>query len=289
MKRNLVILAAGLGSRYGGLKQVDTIGPNGEAIIDYSIYDAGAAGFEKIIFVVREDIQNHFKKYMDLVPDSIEVVCSFQPDASIINPDRTKPWGTGHAVLSASEYIDGPFTVINADDFYGKDAYRKAIKFFSVKSDRHAIIPYPLKHTLSPFGPVSRAVCSVDANGYLLTIDEYLQIEESENKIVYHHHGQKTTIDPDTLVSMNFWCFQENAIGVFKRSFKEFLERNITSMNEEFLIPHVAQSLLDSGSKIFVDKTNGSWFGITYKEDRAIAVDKLHKMIKEGLYPEKLW
>jgi len=290
MKPILVILAAGLGSRYGGLKQIDAIGPNGEAIIDYSIFDAIRTGFKKIILVIRADILEHIKRYTLSIKSSIEIDYMIQPHASEINSERSKPWGTGHAVLSASKSIDGPFTVINADDFYGREAFEKAIQFFTDNKNEnsHALVGYPLTSTLSPFGTVSRAKCTMDS-GFLSSIDEILEIWKEDGKIYSKHEGQKLPLDPQTIVSMNFWCFQTSALQAFQQAFDIFINTSDLSLKEELLIPHVVHNMIAEGSKFKVENTSGQWFGVTYKEDKKNAVENIRQLIKEGKYPEKLW
>jgi len=289
MKPNLVILAAGLGSRYGGIKQIDSIGPNQEAIVDYSIFDAIEAGFKKIILVVREDISVHFVKFKSI--SNIEVVIANQEESKLINPERIKPWGTGHAVLSIDKFIDGPFSVINADDFYGRESYQKALDFFKRKTDvnTHALIGFPLNSTLSQNGTVSRAICEIDSNSTLTGIEELQDIWGEDDRIYYKKEGETTELNGNPIVSMNFWCFQENAKQAFRTGFERFLQNNKLELKSEYLIPHVAQSLLDNGSIIKVDTSSGTWFGITYKEDKPLAIQNIKELIKKGVYPPDLW
>lgn len=289
MKPTLVILAAGLGSRYGGLKQVDGIGPSGESILDYSIYDAYRAGYKKIILVVRKDILHNFKNYTSSISFPIEISCVIQPAASEINPERTKPWGTGHAIIAASNSIDGPFTVINADDFYGRQAFEKGVEILTNKNeDSNALVGYPLAATLSKFGAVSRAKCHVDS-GFLASIDELPEIWEENERIYSNQEGERIPLDPELIVSMNFWCFQKEALDTFQQTFDLFLQGSNLSLKAELLIPHVVQRMIEEGAKFRVEKTSAKWFGVTYKEDKKNAVESIRQLIREGEYPEKLW
>ncbi len=301
MKPTLLILAAGLGSRYGGLKQLDQIGPSGETLMDYSIFDAKRAGFGKVVFVIRksfeEDFINHiFSKYIDF----IEVDYVFQeldtlPEGYSVPPERIKPWGTGHAVLMAQTKIDCPFAVINADDFYGKDSFL-AIASFLIALDednknRYCLLAYKLKNTLSEHGTVSRGLCYLDKNDYLINIEEHTKISIEKNAIIsIGKNNQKFDLSENAPVSMNLMGFTPSAFSYFKYYFNEFIENNKDSLKAELYLPEVVSKIIKSGSaKVRVLPSNEKWFGVTYKEDREIVVQNINEMINKGVYPNKLW
>ncbi len=247
MNPNLVILAAGIGSRYGGLKQIDSLGPAGEAILDYSVYDAMKAGFGKIIFIIRQNILEDFKSFIgNKYGDQIEITYAIQPDPQSINPDRTRPWGTGQAVIAAENKIDGPFAVINADDFYGKQAFIIAYNFLKSrhKDSEHSMVGYPLKSTLSDHGAVSRGRCFVNGHNKLTGIKEMLKVWKENGKIWFQDHDKNCEIDKNTIVSMNFWCFQKEIFLHFKEGFDQFLLKNRGSESAEFLIPEVVNKTI---------------------------------------------
>lgn len=292
MKKTLVILAAGIGSRYGGgVKQLEPVGPNGEIIIDYSIHDAIAAGFQKIIFIIRHDIEDDFR---EVIGDRIEKICkpldvevayAFQDlsDVPIIVPEgRTKPWGTGHAILACDALIDEPFAVINADDYYGKNGFKAASAF--LETNKYGLIGYVLKNTLSDNGGVTRGICSVE-NGKLIGIDETKNIVKT--KAGAESNGKK--LDVESLVSMNFWCYPKEFMLVLKKGFPEFLANMTDSLKDEFLLPIIADGMLKEGVEFSVLPTDDSWFGVTYKEDKAAVVESFRKLYDCGVYKKDLY
>lgn len=298
MKPTLLILAAGMGSRYGGIKQMDSFGPSGETIIDYSIYDAIRSGFGKIVFIIREDFAEAFKNIFESrLKGKVETDYVMQEMDSFTNgfkpsAERSKPWGTAHAVLCAKEAINEPFAVINADDFYGRDAFEKAAKFLreEVSPQTWCIIGYQLAKTLSENGTVSRGVCQVDESGNLISIAERVKIYPEGNKIIYEENGSKTELPSDTPVSMNFWCFHQNAFGYIQQLFQKFLQENGDKPKAEFFIPIVGDAFIkEKLGKIKVIETSSQWFGVTYKEDAPGVKQNIQALIKSGAYPENLW
>ncbi len=294
MKRpSLLILAAGMGSRYGGLKQLDTFGPNEETIIDYSLYDAIDAGFQKIIFVIRREFEKEFRtKVEPRWADRAELCYAFQeidtlPDGFICPSNRTKPWGTGHAIWVAKNCIDEAFGVINADDFYGRDALHSLFNFLNFQSD-YAVVSYLLKETLSEYGTVNRGVCSVSADGYLQKIVECRNIHKAD-EIYYESGDLKIILDPGTPVSMNMWGLQLDYFKYAETYFTDFLTKHIYEPTAEFYIPDLIQYLMDKKiKKIKVIPTESKWFGVTYKEDKSVVEGALLKMIENGDYPVRL-
>lgn len=298
MKPTLLILAAGMGSRYGGIKQMDSFGPSGETIIDYSIYDAIRSGFGKIVFIIREDFAEAFKNIFESrLKGKVETDYVMQEMDSFTNgfkpsAERSKPWGTAHAVLCAKEAINEPFAVINADDFYGRDAFEKAAKFLKeeVSPQTWCIIGYQLAKTLSENGTVSRGVCQVDESGNLISIAERVKIYPEGNKIIYEENDSKTELPSDTPVSMNFWCFHQNAFGYIQQLFQKFLQENGDKPKAEFFIPIVGDAFIkEKLGKIKVIETSSQWFGVTYKEDAPGVKQNIQALIKSGAYPENLW
>ncbi|MBS1628051.1 MAG: nucleotidyltransferase [Bacteroidetes bacterium] len=299
MQPTLVILAAGMASRYGSMKQVESFGMNGETIMEYSIYDAIRAGFGKVIFIIREEFVDTFKeKFEAKLKGKIEVDYVFQSihsfaEAQYIHPDRKKPWGTGHAVLCCKGKINEPFAVINADDFYGKDAFEKAAYFLKNECNEktYSIIGYHLVNTLSEHGSVSRGVCSVDANNNLTEINERTKIYRLEDgSIVYEDESDLHVLAGNGLVSMNYICFHPNVIDLCETLFYDFLKRNRNDPKAEFFIPFVTNHFIHSGKgRVKVVPTSAQWFGVTYKEDAPVVKASLHKLIKAGEYPERLW
>ncbi|MFC4233566.1 NDP-sugar synthase [Parasediminibacterium paludis] len=298
MKPTLVILAAGMASRYGGMKQVEAFGPSGETIMDYSIYDAIAAGFGKVIFIIREDFADAFKAIFEpKLAGKIETVYVYQKLESYVGgrtipADRTKPWGTGHALLCCKEVIDGPFAVINADDFYGKDGFVKAADFLNTKcsDDLYAVMGYSLVNTLSDNGSVSRGVCEIDADGNLLGIDETTAIYKKDGEIVADIEGGTKTLAPETNVSMNFFCFGKSFIALAEELFEVFLDTQIAVPKSEFYIPKIADEFIKSGrGKVEVIGTAAKWFGVTYKEDAEGVKASVHALVDAGEYPVSLW
>ncbi|HEY8929927.1 MAG TPA: sugar phosphate nucleotidyltransferase [Mucilaginibacter sp.] len=299
MKPTLLILAAGMASRYGSMKQVDGFGPNGETIIDYSIYDAIKAGFGKISFIIREEFQDAFKAIFEpKLAGRIETDYVFQsydlkPFGIDKEIERAKPWGTAHAVLAARNQIHEPFCVINADDYYGYDAFEKMAKFLTteVTDSQYAIIGYQIDKTLSDYGTVSRGVCKVDDAGNMVEINERTEVYFKEDgSVAYKDATGEHALSNDTRVSMNFWGFTP---AVFKQSepmFREFVAANENNPKSEFFIPIVADNLIKSGEASFkVIPTASKWFGVTYKEDKPIVQKSISELVANGTYPEKLW
>lgn len=298
MKPTLLVLAAGMGSRYGGLKQADQVGPNGETIIDYSIYDAIQAGFGKIVLVVRQNILEDMKALFDPKwGNKIKLEYAIQevniPIEGIDNlPERTKPWGTGHAVMVAKSHINEPFAVINADDFYGADAFKTISKYLQegISNNEFSMVGYILKNTLSDHGYVSRGVCETDANNFLQSITERTNIERIDGTVVYKDgDGTQHPLNEDTYVSMNFWGFTPSFFTEAEIQFKSFVQKNASNEKAEFYIPSVvAQMMSEDRLKVKVLESTAQWMGVTYKEDKPVVIEKINRLIKDGLYPEKL-
>ena len=300
MKPTLFILAAGMGSRYGGLKQLDGLGPNGETIMDYSVFDAMRAGFGKVVFVIRKDFEEDFRrvvlsKYADHVPCE---VC-FQgidclPEGFTRNPERTKPWGTNHAVLMAKDLIHEPFMVINADDFYGKESFEIMAKFLldvNGQEGKYCMAGYRVGNTLSEHGTVSRGVCATDKLGYLTDVVERTAIESKDNHIVFpDENGNEVEIPFDTPVSMNMWGFTPEYFKYTEEAFKEFLQVSGQELKTEFYIPTLVNDLIKAGKATCqVLDTPAKWFGVTYADDRQMVVDKIQALVDAGVYPNKLF
>ena len=299
MKPTLFILAAGMGSRYGGLKQMDGLGPNGEAILDYSVYDALRAGFGKIVFVIRKDFEDDFRRVV-LSKYAGKVTCElcFQsvdkvPEGCTFNPERTKPWGTNHALLMGSELIHEPFAVINADDFYGKESFQVLADYLrSVEgtTGRYCMVGYRVCNTLSENGSVSRGVCATDENGLLTDVVERTKIEEKNGVIVFTEDGADTPLKPETPVSMNMWGFTPEYFEYSEKAFRQFLEAHGQEMKSEFYIPTLVNQLIGEGKATCkVLDTPSKWFGVTYAEDRPQVVEKINRLIASGEYPAKLF
>ena len=299
MKPTLFVLAAGMGSRYGGLKQIDGLGPSGETIMDYSVYDALRAGFGKVVFVIRKDFEEAFRKaviskYADKVPcevcfQSVDSV----PEGCTYNPERTKPWGTNHAVLMAKGLINEPFAVINADDFYGRDSFQVLadyLKSVEGTTGKYCMVGYRVANTLSENGSVSRGVCATDENGYLTDVVERTKIEKVGDKIIYSEDGVDTEISPNSPVSMNMWGFTPEYFEYVEKAFVEFLQARGQELKSEFYIPTLVNDMIRSGEATCkVLDTTSKWFGVTYAEDRPQVVMKINNLVKEGVYPEKLF
>ena len=298
---DLVIMAAGMGSRFGGLKQVEPINDNGEFIIDYSIYDAIRCGFDKVVFIIKEENYDLFRNTVGKrIEDKIDVEYVFQkidhiPEGFTVPEDRVKPWGTGHAILECMNTVKDDFVIINADDFYGYDAFKRAAEFLKnkKKSDNHyALIGYVCENTLTENGSCKRGMCSAK-NGKLTTIQESL-IEKINGKIFATPLDTDNTfeIDPKTLVSMNMWCFSPTLFKELNKRFQIFLEENLEAnpMKCEYLIPTVIGEMLEDGLiEVSVENTTAKWYGVTYKEDKEMVVNALKKMTENGLYPAHLW
>ena len=298
MKPTLVILAAGMASRYGSMKQIQGFGPHGETIMDYSIYDAIQAGFGKIVFIIRKDFEDNFKSIFEpKLKGKVETVYVDQnlndfTEGHPVPAERTKPWGTAHAVLCAKNVISEPFAVINADDFYGRDAFEKAAKFLTtdVSSTKYSIIGYDLSKTLSENGTVSRGVCEVDENMNLVSIVERVKIYKEGDKIVYEEGETKTEVPATSKVSMNFWCFDPSVFPFIENLFKQFLKDNITNPKAEFFIPIIGDAFIkEKEGDIVVIPTSAQWFGVTYKEDAPSVKESIDNLVDSGVYPQSLW
>ncbi|HEX6180311.1 MAG TPA: sugar phosphate nucleotidyltransferase [Chitinophagaceae bacterium] len=298
MKPTLLILAAGMASRYGSMKQIQSFGPGGETIMDYSIYDAIRAGFGKVVFIIRDDFAEDFKEIFEpKLKGRIATDYVYQDLRSFIGnyqvpAERSKPWGTAHAVLCAKDTVKEPFAVINADDFYGRDAFEKASKFLTneVREDLYAIIGYELIKTLSDHGTVSRGVCEVDKDGYLVSIAERTKVGPENGKIIYEENGQKHELSSNAKVSMNFWCFHPSVFNMTEKAFHEFLAKSASDPKAEFFIPIIGDHLVRSGlGRIKVIPTGSQWFGVTYKEDAPEVKANLEHLVHQGQYPPRLW
>ncbi|MBC6492385.1 NDP-sugar synthase [Flavihumibacter stibioxidans] len=298
MQPTLVILAAGMASRYGSLKQIQSFGPSGETIMEYSIYDAIRAGFGKVVFIIRKDFESDFREiFGKKLEGKIKVDYVFQDLKSFLNgmdvpADRTKPWGTAHAVLCAKNAVNEPFAVINADDFYGRDAFVKAYQFLTEKCNATtwSIIGYELLKTLSDHGTVNRGVCRVDASGNLESIAERINISMQEGKILCDDALSPKELPLDSSVSMNFWCFHPSVFEISQAMFDEFVKDNAGNPKAEFFIPIVADDFIKSGKGIIpVIQTSANWFGVTYKEDAPSVQSSLDALVAAGEYPQNLW
>lgn len=299
MQPTLVILAAGMASRYGSMKQTQSFGPSGETIMDYSIYDAIKAGFKKVVFIIREDFAESFKAAVEpKLKGKIEIVYVYQKLESFtegqqIPAERTKPWGTAHAVLCCKGAVKEPFAVINADDFYGNDGFVKAYKFLTTDCNdkNYGIVGYELKKTLSENGSVSRGVCEVDNQSNLISIAERTKIYRNEKgSITYEDEGSTHKVSEDSKVSMNFWCFAPNIFQITEQQFEQFLNENATNPKSEFFIPIVADYYTQKGlGKIKVIPTSAQWFGVTYKEDAPAVQASIKQLIQSSAYPDNLW
>lgn len=298
MKPTLLILAAGMGSRYGGIKQMDAFGPNGETIIDYSIYDAIRSGFGKVVFIIRESFAEEFKSQFERkLSGKVETEYVMQEMDSYIGNfeftgGRTKPWGTAHAVLCAKDVIHEPFAVINADDYYGADAFEKAVKFLQeeVSPKKYCVIGYQLSKTISENGSVSRGVCEVDFEQNLTGIHERTKIFPEDGKIFYVEDALKVPLPADTPVSMNFWGFDEHVFDYIQEVFVKFLQDNANNPKSEFFIPTIVDAYINNGKgKIKVIPTSSQWFGVTYKEDAPNVKESIRALIETGVYPANLF
>lgn len=299
----LVVMAAGMGSRYGGLKQIDPVGPHGEVILDYSLHDAKQAGFETVVFIVKPDIEEAFKqKVGNRISEFMEVRYAFQELTTLPAPyklpsDRKKPWGTAHAVWCASEQIDAPFAVINADDFYGREAFQLIYDYLAASSrstqEQYAMVGYQLDRTMSENGAVSRGLCQVDEADFLQEIEEQTQIEWFDERIRYTEDGINwVDVDSDTIVSMNLWGFPSHFPKVIDQFLGAFLERAIRSnpLKGEYYLPSVVRKQLRRDqAKVKVLKTDEQWFGVTYTEDKPLVQNKIQNLVAEGVYPSPLW
>lgn len=301
MKTSLILLAAGMGSRYGGLKQMDSFGPTGETIMDYSVYDAIRAGFDKIVFVIRKSFERQFKEYFkDKFDERVEVhyVCQELDDLPgqfKVPEGREKPWGTAHAVWVCRNVIKEPFAVINADDFYGRGSFQQMHDYLSELSPddkkSYCTVSYYLKNTLSDHGTVNRGVCEVDDNGVLVSVTERKNIKRLEDdRIAYNVNHSPGYLGEDTLVSMNMWGFVPVFMEETTRLFSDFLKKNIDKPKSEFYIPEAIQLLMDEDkAKVDVLASDDQWFGVTYKEDKPFVQEEMTKLVASGAYPLNLW
>jgi UTP-glucose-1-phosphate uridylyltransferase len=298
MKPTLLILAAGIGSRYGGVKQMDEIGPSGESIIDYSIFDAIRAGFGKVVFVLNPKIEKDFKDIYEprlngkIKTDYVLQEVSAVPDGVSINSERIKPWGTGHAVLVAKNVINEPFAVINADDFYGKNAFELISNFMHEKgnnSSEYGMVGYKLSNTLSENGSVSRGVCQTD-KGYLTDVVERTSIINQGSKIVFEENNIKHDIDANSVVSMNFWGFTPLFFDQLEKDFRIFIANNADNIKAEFYIPSVANDLIKKNeAEITMLTSNDKWFGVTYQDDKETTIKRVKDLVDKGIYPTNIW
>ena len=304
-KTTLVVMAAGMGSRYGGLKQIDPIGPNGEFILDYSVFDAAEAGFDRVIFVIKHEIEEDFRRITDGRYDGkIEVDYAFQnitdlPEGFSVPEDRVKPWGTGHAVLACRDMIDGPFAVINADDYYGKETFRLIHDELVKEKDNgdkygFCMVGFMVENTLTENGTVARGVCQTDADGYLADIVERTKIAINGDKIQFTEDdgASWTDIPFGTTVSMNCWGFSPEMMTELKDRFSAFLEKGIKEnpLKCEYFLPFVVDELLkENKAEVKVLATGEKWYGVTYKEDRELVVSAVRQKVEDGIYPGKLW
>ena len=298
-KPTLVILAAGMGSRYGGLKQIDTVGNNGESIIDFSIYDAKEAGFEKVVLIIRKEHEEAFRKCLtDKVSKHMEVEFAYQdmydiPEGIKVPEGREKPWGTTHALLACRNIVKGPFAICNADDFYGKDAYRVIYNYLKneISDDNYGMVGYLCNNTLTDNGTVTRGVCE-NTDGYLSKIVEVQKIARKDGKPVYEDNGEWKELDPNTLVSMNFWGFTPKIFEDCEVLFKDFIGEAVKEnpMKCEHVIPTAIGTLVkENKCKVKMLSSKDEWFGVTYKEDKPSVVAKIQKMKDDGIYPFDLW
>ena len=298
-KPTLVILAAGMGSRYGGLKQIDAFTPQGDTIIDFSLYDALQAGFGKFVFIIRKSFEKEFKEIFNKkLEGKAEVAYVYQELENVpekyINPDRTKPWGTGHALLMAKDAVNENFAIINADDFYGKEAFEVMAKSL-MKKDKETYefntIAYLLKNTVSDHGFVSRGECDVNENGFLTGVTERTHIEKIDGKLMRKEdNGEFVEIDENTIVSMNFWGFTPKCFEFGSQLFEQFLDETKSDLKSEFYLPSIVNEILKSGkASVEVLKSEAKWFGVTYKEDKEMVQKAIGELKKQNVYPGNLW
>ena len=300
----LVIMAAGMGSRYGGLKQIDPVDEQGHIIMDFSIYDAKRAGFEKVVFIIKKENEDTFREAIgNRVERLMEVAYVFQdlyniPEGFEVPDGRVKPWGTAHAVLSCIDEVDGPFAVINADDYYGRDSFQKIYNFLSTHEDdekyRYTMVGYKLENTLTENGHVSRGVCEINENGELVSVTERTRIEKKEDGAAYTEDDGTTwvTLPKGSIVSMNMWGFTAGFLQEIRNGFPAFLEEGlkVNPMKCEYYLPKVVSDLLAEKKAVVTVLTSADkWYGVTYKEDKPVVVAAIKRMKEEGLYPEKLW
>jgi len=295
MKPTLVIMAAGMGSRYGGLKQIDPVGPSGEIVLDYSVYDAIVAGFGKVVFIIRPDIEADFKEAIGVkLEGKIDVEYVFQtvekvPENFSLSGGRTKPWGTGQAILVAKEAVQTPFAVINADDFYGRESFKviaKQLMGTDVNSTDFSMVGFYIKNTLSPNGSVARGYCDV-CDGKLVTVEEYFEIERKEDGTICHAGGE---MNDDDMVSMNTWGFTPKLFDFLERGFIKFLERTGGELKSEYLLPELVDGMIQNGeANVTVLPSNEKWMGVTYTEDKPDVMAGIRALVDAGIYPKNLW
>lgn len=298
MKSTLVILAAGMGSRYGGLKQLDQFGPSGETIMEYSVFDAIRAGFSKVVFVIREHFYEDFKERFDAkLSGKIEVEYVFQelnnlPEGYSIPEGREKPWGTGHALLMAKDAVEGDFAMINADDFYGQDAYKQLSSYMSqaTKDSEYCMVGFELSKTLTEYGTVSRGVCSLDEEDYLIDVIERTKIGREGDNIFYYEDESKFPLKDNDRVSMNMLSFKNSFFTHLEDGFKAFLNEEGSEMKSEYFVPKEVGTLVtDNKATVKVLSSSSEWFGVTYPEDKVSVQDSISKLVEEGQYPSNLW
>jgi dTDP-glucose pyrophosphorylase len=301
LKPTLLILAAGMGSRYGSMKQTEQFGPSGETITDYSIYDSQKAGFGRVVFVISPAMEEEFNSsYIKKFPSNIEIDYVIQsidkvPSGTKISPERKKPWGTAHAVLMAAEKIDTPFAVINADDFYGRESYKIVADYLISTVEKNILelcmAGYPILNTLSKFGTVSRGVCETDSYAYLKAITERTKIKETAKGIVnLEENGDELLLPSNALVSMNLFGFTPGIFRYLREQFNEFIAKNSLDPKSELYIPLIVDRLIREGkARTRVLKTDATWFGVTYKEDRPYVLEMINSLVAKGVYPDKLW
>ena len=289
---SLLVMAAGMGSRYGGLKQLDAVGPNGETIIDYSVYDAIQAGFNKVVFIIRKDFEVQFKSQItEKYAGHIQVEFAFQELNALPNefqcPEgREKPWGTGHAILTAADLIHEPFVVINGDDYYGGESFKVVANYYNNGTDNFSMVAFQLDKTLSIFGGVTRGICTVE-NGSLSMVVETENLQKTENELT---SDRKINLDGSEPVSMNMWGFTPVLFDYLNEMIIEFLKKDGHEMKSEFLIPSVINNLIQSGREtVHVLRSSSSWFGVTYKDDKPYVMGEIQKLVDRGIYPQKLF
>ncbi len=299
----LVIMAAGMGSRYGGLKQLDPVGNHGQLIIDYSIYDARRAGFETVVFVIKPEIEEDFKRCIgDRVSKSVDVRYAYQlkedlPEGYCVPEERRKPWGTAHAALAARNVVDGPFAVINADDYYGPEAFREIYGYLSAHADgdvyEYVMVGYLLKNTVTENGTVARGVCEETADNFLTRVTERTKIEKGEPPRYTEDDGQTwTELSEDTIVSMNMWGFTRSFLDEAWARFPAFLDKALAEnpAKAEYFLPTVVSQLIDEGkARVKVLRSEDKWYGVTYREDKPTVVSAIAEKTASGLYPDRLW
>lgn len=295
-------MAAGMGSRYGGLKQMEGFGPSGEPILEFSLFDAHRAGFERFVLIIRRELETAFREHvLSRLPAHLEVQLAYQemdtavPTGFPVPSERTKPWGTGHAVLSAREHIDGPFAVINADDFYGADSYRQLADFFRSEpaETTHALVAYRLERTLSANGGVARGVVQSDREGWLTSVVEHTDIHEETDGVIRglpQHQKEQVTLEADAPASMNLWGFQPGFFDSLKGAFDDFLQNLQDPLKEEFYLPAAVDAAVGQGAaRVKVARTPSDWFGVTYPQDRDSVQAAIEAKVRAGEYPTPLW